>query len=240
MADVSPELLANIRNIFEKVCADDSGLEALRIGGDYASATHYAERLGKNLAQAFKFITPEALPDGRMYYNIAQKVVQPLLIDNWDSATASGAIAQDAINSAAGIGLKAIRPDVDTDRIDGILQRLADEMDFAKIQWILDDPVVNFSVHAIDKMVQENAQFQENSGLEVTFTRLDPGCCEWCAKLAGTFTYSNLPAHFWARHENCNCTIDYKPARGIGYRMRTSGKAFVKRYNIDKYNKANA
>lgn len=236
--DIAPKLLKRVQDEFNRLCGADKTLKKLKEDAKtYHELNDYAERLGNNLKRAFATIYGDDLPNGKMYYNIAEKVVRPMLVGNWNDIATVGEVVQNAINESAGVGIKAIKPGLAEDRIGGIVDRLSEADEFEKAKWLLDEPVVNFSRHAVDEMVRVNAEFQNEAGLETVFVRTDPGCCAWCAKLRGTYTYSTMPENFWARHENCNCTIDYKPYKKIGYQMRTSGKAFVKRGDIDRQNR---
>ena len=50
------------------------------------------------------------LPDGRMYYNIAKSVVEPLLKGNYELVTDICGEVQKQINQNVGIGINAIKP----------------------------------------------------------------------------------------------------------------------------------
>lgn len=231
MEDVSPKLLERVQKTFDEICTKDKQLEKLKEAArDYEGLDLYAERLGDNLARAFRVIGAEDLPKGRMYYNIADKVVRPLLEDNWNTVVQAGIEVQKGINAAAGIGLKPIIPKPESDRIYSLTFKISEYENFADAQWLLGEPVTNIIMRAADAMAEGNALFQHNAGVETRFTRnVRYKCCDWCAERAGTWTYFDMPDDFWGRHEHCRCTIDYKPEKGKGYRMNTSGNAFIRR-----------
>ena len=62
---------------------DESGARALAYE---LEVIDYAELLGEVLSESFKdVLTPDALPDGKMYYNIANRTVKPLLRENFNN-----------------------------------------------------------------------------------------------------------------------------------------------------------
>ena len=69
--DIAPELLERIRADFRALLGD-----AKPAADTYAAAADYAELVGSALAEAFRRnLTADALPDGRLYWNIADRVV---------------------------------------------------------------------------------------------------------------------------------------------------------------------
>ena len=85
MTDIAPELFEKLHNAFERE-RESSGklakLEARNRSGKatYHEALDYAATIGEILQKVFKEnIKAEDLPDGMMYYNIADRTVRPLL-----------------------------------------------------------------------------------------------------------------------------------------------------------------
>ena len=67
----------------------------------------YARRLGELLRKSIESTTkPDDLPDGKMYYNIAHSILEPLLRGNYDDINAICAEVQSALDAKKGIGLK--------------------------------------------------------------------------------------------------------------------------------------
>ena len=112
--DVSPELLEDVEKRFRyylnKNREISAAMRALSDGSaDYETAYKYARALGEVLADAFAdTITEERLPNGKMYYNIADKVVRPMLYKVQDMAAAYSDGVQRLINERAGIGLNPV------------------------------------------------------------------------------------------------------------------------------------
>lgn len=112
MNDVSPELLekaqARFKYYFNRNREITRARRDLREGkADYITAYHYARALGECLADAFSdTFTADSLPDGRLYYNIADKAVRPLLLEAQSMCAEYADGVQILINKKAGIGMK--------------------------------------------------------------------------------------------------------------------------------------
>lgn len=211
MEDIAPELLEKIRALFLEQFGDDAPS-----ADTYAAAGDYAERVGDALATAFQMcLSGDVLPDGRMYWNIADRVVRPLLEEDWQLCTGAAAGVQRALNKAAGIGLVAQAPDPDKGRIDGILNEICAAEQYEDKAWMLDEPVRTFSRAAVDETLRRNVEFQSKAGLRPRIVRTaERGCCEWCTKWAGTYDYPDVPDNVYKRHANCRCSVEYDPGGG--------------------------
>lgn len=92
--DIAPELLERIRADFRALLGD-----AKPAADTYAAAADYAELVGSALAEAFRRnLTADALPDGRLYWNIADRVVRPLLEEEHLLVADASAAVQQALN----------------------------------------------------------------------------------------------------------------------------------------------
>ena len=219
--DIVPELLKKLQDEF-KERYDGSTLVKQLIGkiqggsATYAEANEYAVEVGKLLADVFREnLSSEILPDGRMYYNIAQRILEPTLKNNYDLAADAAVQVQQSINTAAGIGIRAISPQMNEDRINGIINIVSGKENYDDIAYMLSEPVINFTQSAVDDTVRENVEFQGKSGLRPKVVRTVVGnCCEWCASLAGTYSYPDVPHDVYRRHKYCRCTVTYNPGSG--------------------------
>ncbi len=220
MDDIAPELLERIRQDFNNAYTNSEKITSLlakvKAGrATYAEANEYAVELGEILASAYnKNITSAVLPDGQMYYNIAKRIIEPTMSNNYNLIADTSMQVQKSLNETAGIGIKAIRPELNSDRIDGIVNRISSEA-FENVKWLLDEPVKNFSQSVIDDSIKANSEFQGKAGLTPRIVRkLSGKCCEWCARLAGKYTYPDVPPDVYRRHQRCRCTVDYDPGSG--------------------------
>ena len=99
--DIAPELLERIRADFRALLGD-----AKPAADTYAAAADYAELVGSALAEAFRRnLTADALPDGRLYWNIADRVVRPLLEEEHLLVADASAAVQQALNQQANLGI---------------------------------------------------------------------------------------------------------------------------------------
>ena len=75
----------------------------------YRDAYYYATNIGECMADAFSdVITQDKLPDGHMYYNIAQRTVRPALEHVGELCGMYANAVQKLMNEAAGLGLKPV------------------------------------------------------------------------------------------------------------------------------------
>lgn len=132
MTDIAPALFEKLHKAFEHERESSGKLAKLEAQNRSGKATHrealeYASTIGEILQKVFREnIKAEELPDGMMYYNIANRTVRPLLEEAYGIISAYTAEVQNSLNQKAGIGLKAVVPELNKDRIDGIIRRLSD------------------------------------------------------------------------------------------------------------------
>lgn len=240
MEDVAPELLKKIRSEF--ICAIGQSSELKDIEekiakgtATYAEANQYAVEAGNILASAYKNnISSEILPDGKMYYNIADRVIGTTMKEDYDLISDVSMRIQKDLNEAAKIGLNAVAPEMNEDRISGIINRVSAAENYDDVAWILQEPVVNYSQSIVDETIKANAEFHAKAGLTAKIVRrLAGGCCEWCSHLAGTYSYPDVPKDVYRRHLNCHCTVEYTPAKG-----HKSQNVWTKKWkSTDEYDK---
>lgn len=217
-ADIVPELNAMIEASFDGYVMRDRQLNQIsnRIRDGTATlrdAHSYAERLGEDLSRALvNSLTPDTLPNGTLYYNIAQRTIIPGLQNNYNLVNDAAEIIQKSVDQKTGIGLGIVRADFPIERINGLIDKITQEASPVEmvIRW-LQEPIVNNSEAFADDFMRSNASFRSKAGLKATITRIaDPKCCDWCAALEGTYEYGKEPKEVYARHEYCRCTVTYQ------------------------------
>ena len=218
MKDISPKLLEQLRAHFletlEKNARAAGLLQQIKAGAaGYAEAGEYAYEVGAALSETFRVgLSSDILPDGRMYQNIAEKVVAPLLGDDYTLVSKAAAQVQQTLNQAAGLGLKAQAVALDTERVQGIIHKVANSPSYDDVAWVLDEPVKTFSQSVVDATLQKNAEFQSKSGLRPRIIRkAETKCCEWCSRMEGVYNYPDVPNDVYRRHERCRCVVEYDP-----------------------------
>lgn len=216
MIDIAPELLEKLKTSFSEKYSKskkiDKILSTIRGGKPtYSEVNDLSIAVGDILAEVFKEnISQDLLPDGRMYYNIAKRTVEPMMINNYDIVTDNAAIVQEILNKNAGMGIKAQVAPVNQSRIDGIIDRLDETEFFDDIKWILDEPIKNFTQSVVDDTIEKNAKFHKELGLEPKLIRkAEANCCKWCNQLDGVYNYSEAPDDIYRRHEYCRCTVEF-------------------------------
>lgn len=228
MEDIAPELLLRIRASFRKRMEESSQIQSLleKIqsgGGTYGDAQNYAYQIGQALSQALgENLSSAVLPDGRMYYNIASRVLEPLLEEDHSIVSQAAKLVQQSLNQKAGIGIQAQTAPVNADRIAGIVDKISNGESFEDVAWVLDEPIKNFSMNVVVEAIRQNVNFQGKSGLRPKVIRKsERKCCPWCSNLAGEYEYPDVPDDVYRRHENCRCTVEYDPGSGKRQNVHT-------------------
>lgn len=221
--DIVPALLDTINQQFDLKTSQSKTLTALLESAKankatYLDANKFAIEIGETLANVLgSNLSSSSLPDGRMYYNIGQRILGSTLKKNHALITGYTNDIQRQLNSKANIGLKVQTPEFNQSRLDGMVNRLDNEPVFDKVAWMVQEPIVNFSQSIVDDSVKKNVEFQSRSGLHPTLTRRIVGKgCKWCRNLAGVYQYPDVPEDIYRRHENDRCIVEYNPKDGRG------------------------
>lgn len=241
--DIAPEIYEKIqKDIADELEKSDKLKEMYDLiasgKADYKTANCFSEEIGNIYSRALKNnINSGVLPDGKMYYNIAERTIRPAMEECYGKVSDVTFNIQSDLNKTAGIGIKTIKPELNSERIEGIINRSCSAESFDDVAWLLDEPIVNFAQSVVDDSVKVNAGFHEKSGLNPTITRTVSGkCCKWCDNLAGTYNYRNAPDDIYRRHEHCRCQVLYNPGNSKKY-QNVHTKKWVDSNEIDKIEK---
>ena len=228
MKDIAPDLLKAVQDDFrERLKTNEKVKNALKAmkskNATFEDANSFAEAIGDTLAESFKNnIKPELLPDERMYYNIANRVVGESLKNNYNLVSEYTADVQTLLNSKAKLRLKGIKPQYNADKAKGIINRISSEEKYEDISWILEEPVTRFTQSIVEDTVKTNADFHYKAGLKPKIVRKSTGhCCDWCEKAAGEYEYPDVPKNIYSRHGFCRCTVEYEPGNGNRQNVHT-------------------
>lgn len=239
MKDIAPELLERIEKDFERVFSSDSTIKALyRKTKDgtatYEDAQKFAVRTGRLLADVFRRnLSSEILPDGRLYYNIASRILNSTLGNNHSLISGFAADVQYYANSKAGVGIKVQPAQLDQERIDGIVNIVSGKHRYDDIAYMLDEPVITFGQAVVDDFLKRNIDFQGKSGLSPRVVRRATGNpCPWCEAVAGSYTYPDVPHDVYRRHQRCRCIVEYEP--GNGRRQNVHSKEWTDAAELEK------
>lgn len=92
--DIAPALLGRIRADFLRPLRN-----AAPSAATYPAALDYADLVDGALAEAFRLhLSADTLPDGRMYWNIADRVLRPLLEEDHSLVADAAAAVQQQLN----------------------------------------------------------------------------------------------------------------------------------------------
>lgn len=223
--DISPELLEELKNEFWKQYNGNgkinAAVEALRgsEGLNYKEAYNYSLEVGKSLSEALREkARSDILPDGRMYYNIADKALRPMLENNYRLISDYCVRTQNALNERAGIGIKGVAAPINEDRINGLLNVAAAAQQFDDIVGEFCRECENYSLSVVDEHIKKNAEIQNSAGLSPKIERYcGHSGCDWCSSLAGTYEYEKVKDtgnDVFRRHRGCTCTVVFIPING--------------------------
>ena len=219
--DVLPGILQEVQERFERDFGKSeivrnafATLEAKK--ATYKTANEFAIEIGEILSKALRAsLSADKLPDGKMYYNIAQRLLTDVLGRNYELVSSYASDVQKNLNDKAKIGLKVQVPELNQDRIAGIVNRFSSEENFEDVSWLLGEPIVNFTQSIIDDTIRKNAEFQHQFGLQPEIIRKSYfHCCKWCQEVQGSYKYPRVPKDVYRRHQHCRCIVDYDPKSG--------------------------
>lgn len=229
MTELGNTLYTKASQIFDGLVASDRKLERIRArlrdGTSYFDANDYAVRLGELLSKAINEST-----DGLSFLSteVAQELLEPLLTADHDLIALAIEQIQTNMNTANGIGLAPMIPEVNTNRIDGLIKKVASG-DLEQTRWVLGEPIINYSMSVVDEGIEANARATSKLGLKAYIIREAESTgvksvkrgnksyryivpCRWCADLAGKYDYEDVKDRgndVYRKHEGCRCHITY-------------------------------
>lgn len=221
MEDIAPDLIekitAEFQNSYKKSQNVQVLLKKVRDGtATYADTQKYSLEVSKLIGVAYeKHVSSAVLPDGRMYYNIASRLIPSTLDENYNLVKDYAVKVQQSLNEQAKIGLRAQMPAKNQDRIDGLVDLVSNAEQYDDVSDELLTAFENFSQNVVDETLKANVDFQGRAGLRPRIIRkAERKCCEWCSRLAGEYDYPDVPDDVYRRHECCRCTVEYDPGSG--------------------------
>lgn len=128
--DIAPALAESIETTFNSLVSADAVIRAFNNKIAKGMATqkdvfNYTERLGRHASKSLKMtLTPDNLPDGKLYWNIATRTVKPLLQRVHGMVMEAAVTVQTAEDQRNGIGVKPMATEFPEARIDDLLNKL--------------------------------------------------------------------------------------------------------------------
>lgn len=227
--DIVPELLSDITKSFdsktkESIVLKEKLSKLKNNKANHLDSNEFAQEIGEILSNSFREkISVDRLPDGKMYYNIVNRILNPNLKNNYDIINEYAKNVQYILNKKANINLKAVDAEYNQDRVDGIVESVLKKDDYDSMINYLCSSTENFSRAIVDELIRNNADFHSKAGLKPVIERkMHGGACSFCKALARTYDYEEAKRlaeidpkkNPFARHRHCKCTVIYNPKNG--------------------------
>lgn len=135
MTDMVPELMEKIQKEFDKkvkaskkIKPFESKLKAGKATAEDVSeyASDIGDIAGAVLAES---LTEDVLPGGRMYYNIGNRTVKPILQQIFDMVMDAAKMQQASEDKKSGIGMKAVNADFPEEKINDLIFKFSEIFD---------------------------------------------------------------------------------------------------------------
>lgn len=133
--DIVPTLQKQIEDDFEKRINENAKIQSLikRLNDKKATSSdvsRYSQILG-NIASSVLLgvLTEENLPNGQMYYNIAERTIKPLLKRLFEMVIDFATAQQKYTDEKMGLGINSVSPEFPEQRIDDLMLKFADIFD---------------------------------------------------------------------------------------------------------------
>ena len=231
MTELGAELLAKASESFANRIASDRKLKRIlakiRDGTSYFDANDYSVRIGELLSEALNTSTENL---AFLSEEVARELLEPLLTQDHDLIADVINTIQGNMNRENGVGLNPLIPEVDTDRIDRFIQKVASGEKLDDVRWMFGEPIINYSQSIVDEGIEKNAKATSKIGLKAyiireaepsgigtntrkigkkTYTYKYPIPCRWCTNLAGKYEYGTESKEVYQRHKFCRCKVTY-------------------------------
>lgn len=222
--DISPELYEAIKVNFNTAAATDPKIKSIikkvRAGkATQSDITDYTDRLGKHASNALKSVlTAENLPNGTLYWNIAEKTIKPLLLENYERINNLAILQQAATDKAIDINIGISKGRYPENRVNQVMRFATNAETGKPLENALTDPIVTAHRKYYDDFMKENAKIRSELGLYAVVERIYDGkglkdgreACSWCLARVGKWSYDEANANgVFERHPGCGCTIIY-------------------------------
>lgn len=231
--ELSEQILKNFNEKYKKAKLFGSPisetLEKIKKGdATFRDADMYSVEVGTMMSEAItETVVFDDLPNKTMYYNIAKKIIEPLLQEEYNLISNVAATIQDDYNRKIGIGMKAAKPEFNKKRCGKVIKKVVKSNSQESFNAFIIEPVKTFAWTVVDDTKRENAEIHHKAGLKVTVTReydhvglhrrtKYAKVCSWCKERED----SNVPYEkayakgMFQRHDGCGCIIEYTSAKG--------------------------
>lgn len=130
MEDIVPELYKKIKNEFDGLVSSDEEIQAVLLGENkdatFADTSIMARRLGTYATTSLKDnFTEEALPDGRLYWNIMERTIVPIMREVYELVYQLDVKVQLAQDKRQKIGIKPQKAAFPLERITAVMNKIS-------------------------------------------------------------------------------------------------------------------
>ncbi len=196
----------------------------MKKGKSYKDADNYADLVGQAMAKAFHDNAVD-LPNDKMYFNIADRLINGALRQSHQLVSNYTADAQTALNKQAGLGIKGLTADMDESKAKNLVDVACNADRYADVAPKVEQAMTSFARSVVVDTMKKNVDFHHKLGLSPKIVRkLGPGTgkkrsnsrCEFCRERVGTFEYNKktIDKEIFRRHAHCHCTLEYFPGDG--------------------------
>lgn len=259
--DIGQELFEKVLKSYQSKLKNDKTLRELQKKLEdesisYKDAHKLALKAGELLAQAYaENISEEVLPDGKMYYNIAKKIISPTAIVDYQYVSKYCEEVQQKLNEQAQIHIAPQIPEYDEQRIHELEWTTSQAEHYNDAKAELESSIINHSQSIVDRSIKKNVDLHAKAGLEPKIIRTAEAPatkyrkirrgkkeykypyqvpCEWCQKLEGVWDYADAEENgVYRRHKGCQCIVEYDPADGKGKVQDAHNKTWYKQGDIE-------
>lgn len=129
MKDIAPELQNSVLNDFNRRVEQDIQIQKIlaetSTKATFAEVSKLAERVGEYAYQSLREnLTDKTLPDATLYWNIAKRIILPLMEQAQKVAIDMAVTVQKREDEKAGIGIKPVRPAFNEERIEAVVNKV--------------------------------------------------------------------------------------------------------------------
>lgn len=172
MTQFGTELLNSVQRSFAGYLRTDKELRNIanrvRDGTSYEDANLYAVRLGELLSQSILDNTESI---AYMSDEVAREVLEPMLTTGHELAIEAASTVQQNMNAAANIGMAVQTAEIDTKRINGLIDKVGSCETFDEARQYLGEPIVNYEQAAVDQTIRKNAAAHSKAGFRAEIIR---------------------------------------------------------------------
>ena len=170
----------------------------MKKGKSYKDADNYADLVGQAMAKAFHDNAVD-LPNDKMYFNIADRLINGALRQSHQLVSNYTADAQTALNKQAGLGIKGLTADMDESKAKNLVEVACHADRYADVAPKVEQAMTSFARSVVVDTMKKNVDFHHKLGLSPKIVRkLGPGTskkrsnsrCEFCRERVGTFEYN--------------------------------------------------